>query len=181
MTTYVALLRGIGPTNPNMRPAKLKEAFEKMGFQNVRTVISSGNVVFESSSKKSAVLEKKIEKSLPKLLDFTNTTIIRNKQEIAALIKKDPAKGIIHGAKNYVLVTFLQDHSSKLRSFLRQGQAFRTLGIYKREICIVVNMENTHTPNIMLKLEKEFGKAITSRTWKTIERISRKMTEEKTI
>lgn len=40
---YVALLRGIAPTNPNMRNDKLREVFEKPGFKNVQTVISSGN------------------------------------------------------------------------------------------------------------------------------------------
>lgn len=42
MTTYVALLRGIVPLNPNMRNEKLRGVFEKLGFTNVRTVISSG-------------------------------------------------------------------------------------------------------------------------------------------
>ena len=42
---YVALLRGIGPSNPNMRNERLRELFQKLGFQNVQTVISSGNVL----------------------------------------------------------------------------------------------------------------------------------------
>lgn len=175
MITYVALLRGIGPTDPNMRPAKLKEAFEKMGFKDVRTVISSGNVVFNSSSKSTSALEKKIEKALPELLGFTSTAIIRSKQEIDALIKRDPAKGIVHGTKSYVLMTFLKEHSGKLRTFTRKGPGFRILGVYKREFCIVIDMKNTNTPDIMRKAEKEFGKAITSRTWKTVERIAKKM------
>jgi len=179
MTTYVALLRGIGPTNPNMRPAKLKEAFEVMDFKNVRTVISSGNVVFDSASKSPAALEKKIEKALPELLGFKSTTIVRDQKDIEALIKKNPAKDVVHGEKSYVLLTFLKEHSSKLRTFPRKGIGFEVLGIYKREICIVVDIKNTKTPNIMLMLEKELGKAITSRTWKTVERIATKMAGEK--
>jgi uncharacterized protein (DUF1697 family) len=46
MVKYVALLRGIAPTNPNMRNDKLRGVFEKLSFENVKTVISSGNVVF---------------------------------------------------------------------------------------------------------------------------------------
>lgn len=175
MKTYVALLRGIGPINPNMRPAKLKEAFEAMGFKQVRTVISSGNVVFSSPSASATSLEQKIEKALPKLLGFTSTTIIRSEEEMAALVKKYPAKGIVHGERSYILVTFLKDHSAKLRSFPRQGTGFRVLGIYKREICVVIDTKSTETPNLMLKFEKEFGKAITSRTWNTVERINKKM------
>jgi hypothetical protein len=41
---YVALLRGIMPTNPNMKGEKLKAVFEGLGFSNVHTVIASGNV-----------------------------------------------------------------------------------------------------------------------------------------
>ncbi|MBA3630747.1 MAG: DUF1697 domain-containing protein [Actinobacteria bacterium] len=43
MKSYVALLRGIGPSNPNMRNDRLRAVFEDLGFSNVRAVISSGN------------------------------------------------------------------------------------------------------------------------------------------
>jgi uncharacterized protein (DUF1697 family) len=179
MTIYVALLRGIGPMNPNMRPAKLAEAFTKMGFKDVRTVISSGNVVFASSSTSSAALEKKIEKALPELLGFKSTTIVRSQKEIDALIKKNPAKGIVHGKKTYTLVTFLKNHSAKLRTFPKKGEGYRVLGVYKKEICMVFDLSNARTPDFMLKAEKEFTKDITSRTWKTVERVAAKMAQEK--
>jgi uncharacterized protein (DUF1697 family) len=91
MAKYVALLRGIGPMNPNMRPAKLKWTFEKMGFKSVQTVIASGNVVFDSASDNIITLENKIEMALPKLLDFSSTTIIRSKEATKKLVKKNPS------------------------------------------------------------------------------------------
>ncbi len=175
MPTYVALLRGIGPMNPNMKPAKLKWGFEEMGFKNVRTVISSGNVVFESASKSTDILEVKIEKALPRILGFNSTTVVRSQNDLEKLLKKNPAKGINHSNASYVLVTFLKKHSAKLRTLPKKGIGFKVLGVYKKEICIVFNIEDTKTPDMMLKLEKDFGKAITSRTWKTVERIVNKM------
>lgn len=62
---YVALLRGIGPSNPNMHGAKLKAAAESAGFKNVQTLLSSGNVIFESPEKNQAVIEAKLEKVWP--------------------------------------------------------------------------------------------------------------------
>ncbi|MGH2757636.1 MAG: DUF1697 domain-containing protein [Actinomycetota bacterium] len=50
MGRFVALLRGIGPLNPNMRNEKLREVFVGLGFENVRTVITTGNVLFDSPS-----------------------------------------------------------------------------------------------------------------------------------
>ena len=43
-TRYAAFLRGISPMNATM--AGLRRAFEAAGFDDVSTVISSGNVVF---------------------------------------------------------------------------------------------------------------------------------------
>ena len=57
MRSYVALLRGIAPTNPKMRNNRLREVFEDLGFSNVRTVISSGNVLFETDSSAVRALE----------------------------------------------------------------------------------------------------------------------------
>jgi uncharacterized protein (DUF1697 family) len=61
VTTYVALLRGIGPGNPNMTSAKLTDFLESLVFKQVATVITSGNVVFNSPSKDIDKLKAKIE------------------------------------------------------------------------------------------------------------------------
>jgi uncharacterized protein (DUF1697 family) len=140
-------------------------------------VISSGNVVFESASKDAAKLETTIEAALPKLLGFKSSTIIRSQAELETLLKKNPAKGIVHGTKSYILVTFLKKHSAKLRAMERKGPGFDVRGVYKREICIVIDMNHSRTPELMGRVEKEFGKEITSRTWKTVERIAKKMAE----
>jgi uncharacterized protein (DUF1697 family) len=152
---YVAFLRGIGPTNPNMHPAKLKNFFEGLSFKNVMTVISSGNVIFESNSKNSSLLEKKIETALPLKLGFNSKTIIRSEEELKRLVKKDPFKGKKHGRESYLIVTFL-----KKKPY---------------EIYNVINTNTSKTPDFMLKLEREYGKEITTRTWKTIERIVKKI------
>jgi len=155
MATYVALLRGIMPTNPNMKGERLKEVFESLDFKNVSTVIASGNVVFDSPSKDTAALEAKIEKALPKQLGFSSTTMIRSKQELEALVKKDPFKGVKDEKPNYLIVTFFKDH--------------------RKELTTVINLEEGKTPEFMRQLEKEHGKELTTRTWKTIGRIVDRM------
>src|SRR5688572_7791450 len=100
MTKYVALLRGIAPSNPNMRNEKLRGVFEKLGFANVKTVISSGNVVFESPSRNAKKLEETIETALPEQLGFTSTTIIRSKKQLQQLVDINPFKGMEHSQKS---------------------------------------------------------------------------------
>lgn len=45
MPRYAAFLRGVSPMNAKM--PELKKAFEAAGFLEVKTVLSSGNVVFK--------------------------------------------------------------------------------------------------------------------------------------
>lgn len=156
MTTYVALLRGIMPGNPNMRSNKLKAAFESAGFKNVATVIGSGNVVFRSSSKNTMAIETKIEKMLPAQLGFNSTTIVRSKEELELLVRKNPFKGVTDEKPNYLIVTFFKNR--------------------QKELCTVVDLRlGNGTPVFMSTLEKKHGKALTTRTWKTVGRILAKM------
>jgi uncharacterized protein (DUF1697 family) len=105
---YVALLRGIGPSNPNMHGAKLKAAAESAGFKNVQTLLSSGNIIFESKSKDQATIEAKLEKTWPAKLGFNSMTIIRSQDQLQALVDADPYKGSEHSRSSYLLVTFFK-------------------------------------------------------------------------
>lgn len=168
---YVALLRGIGPSNPNMHGSKLKAVLEELGFSNVQPVISSGNVVFESDSKDIAELEDMMEKAWPKKLGFTSTTIIRSQGQLQALVDQDPYKGAQHSRSSYLLVTFFKLAPSK-------EVASRTDYVGKdgiNALCGVIDTTASKTPDFMAKLGKDFGKELTSRTWLTIQRILAKM------
>jgi uncharacterized protein (DUF1697 family) len=177
--SFVALLRGIAPTNPNMRNDRLRGVFEDLGFSNVRTVLSSGNLLFETHSSAVRALETKVEEALPKRLGFTSTTIIRSRTQIQALVDQDPFGGVDHSSKTNLNVTFLK---RKLRPALtfpyqRQDRDYTILGMYGREICSVIDVTSAKTPDLMQWMEKEFGKELTTRTFNTVERILRRLNE----
>jgi uncharacterized protein (DUF1697 family) len=173
---YVALLRGIAPMNPNMRNDKLRGVFESLGYQNVQTVISSGNVLFETGSKDARALEAAIEKVLPTQLGFTSTAIIRSREQIQELVGKDPFKGLADTQASSLNVTFLKTlPDTKLTFPYRpENKPYQLLGFYDGAICSVVDLTSAKTPDLMTWLEKQFGKEITTRTWKTVGRILKK-------
>lgn len=150
---YVALLRGIGPSNPNMRNEKLRELFQKLGFHNVQTVISTGNVLFENASRDVKALEATIEEAIQSRLGFTSATIIRSHQQLRRLTGSDPFGGIEDTPTARLNVTFL-----------KQKQRTKLKFPYDAE-------EKGYTPDLMTWLDKQFGKAITTRTWKTVGKI----------
>jgi uncharacterized protein (DUF1697 family) len=151
---YAAFIRGVGPENPNMHGAKLKWFFEELGFKNVQTVISSGNVIFESDNLDQSFLEKYIEENLPKKLNFSRAVIIRNHDQLKKLFNSEPFNKTEDKPNSRLNVTFLK----------KGGEVFS-----------IINPEVIGTTKIMSKLEKEHGKDITMRTWKTIGRILKKM------
>jgi uncharacterized protein (DUF1697 family) len=165
---YVALLRGIAPTNPSMRNENLRRVLEELGFANVRTVISSGNVLFESEITDTAKLEATMEAAWREKLGFTSTTIIRSLDNLKELTAAEPFAGYEHGPKTSLNVTFLkyaQDHRRP-----PEGRGFSIVATYNREICSIVDTTAAKTPDFMAKAEKMYGKQITTRTWKTVER-----------
>lgn len=157
-----------------MQNDKLRGVFEDLGLTNVRSVISSGNIIFESSRRNIATLEQEIEAAFPKKLGFTSTTIIRSRQAIEALMAKNPFPGHTHSQKTSLNVTFLKNkHAPHTKPPV--GEHYSVVAEYDQELCAIIDTTQAKTPDYMLKAEKIYGKQITTRTWKTIERIYTKL------
>jgi uncharacterized protein (DUF1697 family) len=155
MPVYVALLRGFGPTHPNMRNEKLVAVLEALGCTEVRPVLASGNLVFRSSARSGKQLETKIERALAEKLDLSLEVLIRSQDDLEALLRKDPFKGAEHGKQWYLTVTFFKDGKPPLWSKLDRATLVG--------------------PDFMADLEKRHGKHITTRTWNTVQKIVAKM------
>ena len=84
---YVAFLRAINVGGHTVKMDHLRSLFQSMDFANVETFIASGNVIFETKSKSTAALEKKIEKQLQDALGYEVKTFVRTLPEIAGVIR----------------------------------------------------------------------------------------------
>ena len=117
MTQYVAFLRGInvGGHKP-VKMEELKKAFESMGFQNVKTLLASGNVLFETPDMGTDNLVKRIEEKLEMELGYKITVLLRTIEEIQNLAEADPFKNIKVTPQTRLYVTFL---SEKQKSALK--------------------------------------------------------------
>jgi uncharacterized protein (DUF1697 family) len=171
MPIYVALLRGINSgRNPNTKMEVLKKAFEDIGFKNVKTVIASGNVVFESASKDKKKLEQKIEKGIAPVIGFHSDTIVRTIDEIQALVKKNPFKKIKVTPETRLYVTFINGEGKTSLKFPVAGKGYTILGTFNETVCIVIYLAETKTPDVMKILDKNWN-SNTTRNWNTLERI----------
>lgn len=173
MPTYVALLRGILPTNPNMRNEKFRSLFEELGFRNVKTVIASGNVIFSSPETNASMLERKIEQAFPCKLGFESATIIRSQQELEALIASKPFGSLEDTPHSKLQVTFLKDERGVATPLPSpaEGKSYALVGGTKNTLFSTIDLSGDKTPDLMTWLEKNFSKKITTRTWKTVVKI----------
>ena len=90
MTVYVALLRAINVGGSGKLPMKkLAELCTELGFDDVRTYIQSGNVVFVSRKGEAAV-RKALETALTKALRHPADVTVRTAAEMAAILKANP-------------------------------------------------------------------------------------------
>ncbi len=147
------------PSNPNMRNEKLCAVFESLGFKNVQAIISSGNVIFDTDSAHVTELENMVEKALLEQLGIKSPAYIRSKGDLEKLIKKDPFKGSHHSKTSYLLVSFRKEKP--------------------REIFTSIDTTHASSTKFMSDLDKKYGKAVTSRTWMTVERILAKMNDNR--
>lgn len=153
---------------PNQNSASLKAAFEKLGLKNVRTVISSGNVIFDSQSNDVPALESKIEAYWPKL-GFNSTTIIRSIVDLQKLRAENPFGNTEDTPKSKLNVTFLKHPPTKKPPV--GTSEYRFITAKDGTVGSVTDTTKSSSIDTMSALEKHYGKEITTRTWKTVDRI----------
>jgi uncharacterized protein (DUF1697 family) len=91
MTTYIALLRGINVGgNKMVSMADLRALFTKLGFEDVKTLLQSGNVVFRARTQPPAKLEALLEAEVARRLGVSCDFHVRTADEWRAIVKGNP-------------------------------------------------------------------------------------------
>ncbi len=89
MTRYVALLRGINVGGIRIKMADLAEMFSAAGHRDVRTVLASGNVLFDSDDG-AAALKPALEAALTDRFGYEAYTFVVEQSRIADLVATYP-------------------------------------------------------------------------------------------
>jgi uncharacterized protein (DUF1697 family) len=167
MSRYVAFLRGVSPLNAKM--PELKRCFEEAGFTNVRTVLASGNVVFDARAIADASLERKIEASMQASLNRSFYTIVRPASVLMELLEADPFAAFTTPPDAKRVVSFLRNAPASKLEFPIESDGARILGLKGREV-FTAYVPNEKGPVFMNLIEKTFGKEVTTRTWDTVKK-----------
>lgn len=175
---YIAFLRGINVGGHKKVPmAELKKMLTGMGCKNVVTLLNSGNVIFDTETVTEPSLEKRISEELEKTFGFPVPVLIRTAKAIQQLFDTDPFQGIDVHKDIRLYVSFLKEDKRLGLDFpwSSEDNSFRILTDNDRTIISILDLSVSGTPQAMEFLEKQYGKDITTRNWKTINRIVAKL------
>ena len=151
----------------NARMPVLKACFEAAGFTEVRTMLSSGNVVFNARSSSLATLERRAEKAMQSGLDRTFDTFVRPAEYLQDFIESEPFAefNLLPTAKR--VVTFLQDQAPHVLELPITRDEASILKVIGSEV-LCAYIPGPKGPTFMGLLERTLGTAITTRTLETV-------------
>lgn len=105
MTRYVALFGSINVGGNRLKMADLRHAFEREDFEDVETVVASGNVLFSFDDRPTDGLEELFSHMMRERFDMKSFVAVRTREEIRAAIDGNPFAA--DGAENLVHTHFL--------------------------------------------------------------------------
>jgi uncharacterized protein (DUF1697 family) len=109
MPTHAAFLRGINlGRNRRVSSAELRSLFAELGFENVDTFRTSGNVVFKARRETAARVGERIELGLADALGYEVAVFLRSASELRAIAEHQPfAPELVEGARGKLQVALL--------------------------------------------------------------------------
>ena len=169
MTHYAAFLRGINVGGNNLISMdKLRQAFGAWGFANVKTVLASGNVIFDAHS----VSAQDIEQKIAEAFGAKASIILRTIERLRTLAGADPFKGIKVTPQMRLYFTFLAEKPKSSKVPVLQDENFTILRVSGSEVFSVLTaLPGRRTVDLIGVLEATFGKKVTTRNWNTVLRV----------
>jgi uncharacterized protein (DUF1697 family) len=175
MPSYALLLRGINVGGNKLVPmAELRALIEAQGFAEPRTLLNSGNAVFQGRASASAALARRFEQALEKRFGFEVGCQVRTGSEWTALMAGNPFPGEAKKDPGHLLMVALETEPragalEKLRAAIVGRETVKIKG---RELWAYYPDGQGRSKLTLPLIEKHLGARGTGRNWNTVVKIS---------
>lgn len=170
MKRYAAFLRGVMPQNARM--AELARAFERAGFTEVKTVLASGNVVFNARAMSATTIEREAEAAMQEHLGRVFTAFVRPVDSLRELIASDPYQPYRLKPGSKRIVCFLREQPKADLDLPVELHGARILRVQDRD-AFGAYVASPRGPVFMTLIRQTFGESVTTRTWDTVIKVAR--------
>jgi len=175
MFRFIAFLRAINVGGGRtVKMQSLRQVFESLGFSKVATFIASGNVVFETTTRETKALERKIERALKEALGYEVRTFVRGQAELVKIAAYRLFTQSKFDETWHSNIIFLADNLTpalkrNVKALTTNTDAFAVRG---REIYWLRRRKQNGALFSTVPLEKILGRAFTVRGTDTIKKIA---------
>lgn len=174
METYIALLFSIGIAgNQRLKMADWRAMLEDLGLQNPRTLIATGNAVFECHTTHVRALELKLEDAFEQRFGRRVDTIVHPASFYRRLVQENPFPKEAKADGSRVIVRIMREPlkngvMSALSPYLTQGERVK---IIRGHAWVHFKHEPNRSGLLRVLASKRLGIG-TMRNWNTVRRLS---------
>jgi len=156
----------------NLKMPVLTQALEDAGFSDVKTLLSSGNVVFGGRRASDTAIENKIQTAIERKTSKKFGIIVRSIEALQEMIDADPYGAFRLPANSKKVVTFLRA-APATKIELPPARDGARIWVVRGRDALSSYVQNDKGPVFMTVIEKTFGKDVTTRTWDTVQKVVR--------
>ena len=174
MIRYVALLRAVNLAGRNsVAMADLRAWMADLGFANPRTLLQSGNVVFDAREQATSKLEARLESEAAARFRFDITFVVRTGEEIARVVARNPFRKEAAADPGHLLVVFLKAAAApKNVKALQEAIVGREIVHGDGPHLYAVYPDGAGRSKLTAALiERKLGAAGTARNWNTVKKL----------
>ena len=171
MTTYISLLRAVNlPGHNKVGMADLRDLLGRLGMQDVRSLLQSGNLVFRRDPRATAQLERLLEAEAAKRLDLETDFFVRTVDDWRAIIASNPFREEAERDPSHLLVMFLKEAPDRENvTALQKSITGREVVRAKGRHAYVVYPDGIGRSRLTTALiERKLGARGTGRNWNTV-------------
>lgn len=169
---YIALLRGVNVGKAKRVPmADLCKLVAGLGFEHVRSVLNSGNVVFSGPPTPPAKVAAAIEELLVLRLGVAASVIVLDKDELASIIAANPLADVASDHARLLAFVFLDPaRRDTLAPLLEQDWSPGAFALGERAAYAWCPSGVLDSP-LAAAINKQLGDKTTSRNWNTMTKL----------
>ena len=171
MTVLISMLRGVNVGGHNkIKMDELRVLYESLKFEDPRTYVQSGNVIFRTREKNSPALAKKIQNAIERKFGFRPEVIVRTTEELRNAITASPFSSQRSLEPGKIVVTFLAgEPGPSAQATLLTLKAYpEELHLKGRELYIYFPDGAGKSKLPWSKVEKLFQTTGTARNWNSV-------------
>ena len=173
MARYAVLIRGINVGGrQKLAMADLRAVLTGLGCTGARTLLQSGNAVFDDEGRTAGRLEEDIEAGLAELAGLSVRCLVRESSELDAVIAANPFGHVTDGARLYALFLSAQPDPRLVTEHDPAGLDPGRVSLGDRVIYHWCPAGYSQAPPVAAYTEKRLQVAVTARNWNTVTKLA---------